>query len=289
MALPKHRRIRRNFPGMMFTLFSATIFISLAATPGQAKKLKAQAGAPASELATHIENLGRQLVATPLDESDPLTSQVEQLVLGDIQNWITKNPPAPSPDGTPYDVRVRRELESAFSKLQYPAFGHPRVLSVPWNGSVVIVCGYTLGWSDFDRANVVATFESRDGKTSLGGVDHFVQHTDLHFKLFPGPDPASFRFLAYGVRLGKSQPRLSAVLYGFDGQSLKSLWQIQDAYDGKLELNNGVLVIRYLKEEEYINALTYNRKPPRHMATYKPSAQGLTLDSDREIPFQEQR
>ncbi|HLY59865.1 MAG TPA: hypothetical protein VKV95_03780 [Terriglobia bacterium] len=284
MGLPTNGLSRRNFLGGLGTLFSQAIFISSAAAPGFAKKKKAQ-GPTVSDLSTQIESLGRQLVSVPLDECDPLTSQVQQLVLDDLQNWITKNPPGPAPDGMSYDVRIRKEMEFAFSKLQYPAFGQPQVLSGPWNGSVVTACGYTLGWSDFDRANVVALYDTHDGKTSLSGVDHFVQYTDLHLKIFPGPDPSSFRFLAYGLRLGKSQPRLSAALYGYDGQSLKSLWQVRDLYDGKLELTNGVLVIRYLKEEEYIHALTYNRKPLRHMATYKPSAQGLALDNDHEIPF----
>ena len=284
MVLPTHRPSRRSFLGGLGALCSQAVFISSATTPGFAKKKKAPAP-PTSDLSTQIEDLGRQLVATPLDESDPLTSQVQDLVLNDLQNWITKNPPGPSPDGTPYDVRVRKVMEFAFSRLQYPAFGQPHVLSAPWNGSIVTACGYTLGWSDFDRANVVALYVTRGGKSGLGGVDHFVQHTDLHLRVFPGPDPSSFRFLAYGIRLGKSQPRLSAALYGYDGQSLKSLWQVRDLYDGKLELDHGVLVIRYLKEEEYIHELTYNRKPLRHMATYKPSAQGLTLDSDHEIPF----
>ncbi|HEV2349946.1 MAG TPA: hypothetical protein VG028_08905 [Terriglobia bacterium] len=285
MVLPTHRLSRRNFLGGLGTFFSGAVFISFGAPPGLAKKKKAPVPPPVSNLSTQIESLGRQLLATPLDESDPLTSQVQQLVLDDLKNWFAKNPPGPSADGTPYDVRVRREMEFAFSRLHYPVFGQPRVLSVPWNGSLITACGYTLGWSDFDRANVVAVYETRDGKTRRGGVDHFVQRTDLHFRIFPGPDSSSFRFLAYGLRLGKSQPRLSAALYGYDGHSLKSLWQVHDMYDGKLELDNGVLVIRYLKEEEYINALTYNQKPPRHMATYKPSAQGLTLMSDREIPF----
>lgn len=284
MILPTHRQSRRSFLRGMGIPFIAAIFISQAATPGFAKKKKS-AGTLEPDLSTQIGKLGPQLLATPLDESDPLTSEVQKLVLDDLQVWFAKNPPGPSSDGVPYDVRVRREMESAFAKLQYPVFGHPLVLSVPWNGSVITVCGYTLGWSDYDRANVIAVYETRDGKTSLGGVDQFVQRTDLHFEVYPGPDPASFRFLAYGFRLGKSQPRLSAALYGFDGQSLKSLWQVQDVYDGKLDLDKGVLVIRYLKEQEYIHELTYNRKPPRHKATYKPSAEGLKLESDVEIPF----
>jgi hypothetical protein len=286
MVLPMRRHSRRIFFDGMGILFTGIIFVSLVPAAGFAQGAKTQV-APSSDVSIKIGALGPRLLVTPLDESDPLTSQVQELVLDDVLKWITQNPPDPDPhdDGTPYEVKVRKEMESDFSKLHYPVFGHPHVLSQVWKGAVMIVCGYTLGWSDYDRANVVALFVTRHGQTRMLGVDHFVQRTDLHFEIFPGPDPASFRFLAYGFRLGKSQPRLSAALYGFDGQSLKSLWQVQDVYDGKLDLDNGVLVIRYLKEQEYIRELTYNRKPPRHKATYKPSAEGLNLESDVEIPF----
>jgi hypothetical protein len=283
MILSKLGLSRRSFLGGVGILCGGVKLLSWGATPGFGQNKGTQA--PPSDLPGRLEELGRQLLVTPLDESDPLTSQVQELVLNDVENWMSRNPPAPSPEGSPYDVRVRKEMEFVFSKLHYPVFGQPRVLSLPWKGGHITICGYTLGWSDSDRANVVAVYVTREGKTRLGGVDHFVQHTDLHLKVFPSPNPASFRFLAYGLRLGKSQPRLSAALYGFDGESLKTLWQVHDLYDGKLQLNNGVLVIRYLKEDEYINAMTYNRKPPRHMATYKPSVEGLTLDSDRETPF----
>jgi hypothetical protein len=277
---------RRAFlAGLSF--FSAVITLLFFNAPAALGKKKKPEPPPASTagLPSDIETLGRQLLSTPLDESDALTSQVQQLVLDHVQDWLAKNPAVPAPDGTPFDVRVRREIESAFSKLHYPVFGQAHAFSQAWNGGVLTGCGYTLGWSDFDRANVVALFETREGKTRLVGADHFVQRTDLHFEIMPSLDPAGFRFLAYGISLGKSQPRLSAALYGFDGQSLKSLWQTRDVYDGKLDVEKGTVTIRYLKEEEYIHELTYNRKPPRHMAIYKSSPQGLTLESDREIPF----
>jgi len=45
------------------------------------------------------------------------------------------------------------------------------------------------------------------------------------------------------------------------------------------------VVIRYLKEDEYIRETAHGRKPPRHEATYKVTAKGLELVDDREVPF----
>ena len=281
-----HGMSRRAFlAGLPSFSAGMTLFLSSAA-PALGKKKKSQSQLqPSDDLPGQVEALGRQLLGTPLDESEPLTSQIQKLVMDHMEAWMAGQSPGSSPDGTPFDVRVRRQMENAFSKMHYPVFGHPEVFSQSWNGGVLIGAGYTLGWSDYDRVNVIALFENRDGKTRLVGIDHFVPYTDLHYAFLPAPDSTSFRFIAYGIRLGKSQPRLSAVLYGYDGRSLKSLWETRDVYDGKLEVEKDSVVIRYLKEDEYIRELTYNRKPPRHLAVYKSTPQGLKLDSDTEIPF----
>jgi len=275
---------RRTFLAGLSSFSAASTFLlsSPALALGKNKKATSQ---PSTDLPGQVETLGRQLLGTPLDESEPLTSQIQKLVMDNLEAWMANQPPGASPEGTPFDVRVRRQMESAFSKLHYPVFGQPKVFSQSWNGGILTGAGYTLGWSDYDRVNVIALFESREGKTRMVGTDHFVPYTDLHYAFPSAPDGTSFRFLAYGIRLGKSQPRLSAVLYGYDGRSLKSLWEMRDVYDGKLEVEKDSVVIRYLKEDEYIRELIYNRKPPRHLAIYKSSPEGLKLESDTEIPF----
>ena len=276
---------RHSLLAALSALCVGIAFLFPGASPALGKKKMSAPASATSDLAARIELLGQTLVNTPLDESDELTGQIQKLVLDDLQDWFGKNPPGASANGVPYEVRVRREMESAFSKLHYPAYGLPKVFSQSWNGGVVTVCGYTLGWSDYDLMNVVALYETRDGKTRQAGIDHFVQRTGLDFDLMPAPDSTTFRFLAHGIRLGKSQPRLSTVLYGYDGQSLKVLWQVRDAYDGKIDVNKGTVTIRYLREDEYIHETAEKRKPPRHLAIYKTSPQGLTLESDTQIPF----
>jgi hypothetical protein len=56
-------------------------------------------------------------------------------------------------------------------------------------------------------------------------------------------------------------------------------------FDGKMEVGEEIVTIRYLKEAEYVREQAHNRKPPRHEATYRITPQGLELESDREIPF----
>jgi len=272
----------------------AAVWVLLAAAAAGCLKAAALAGdkkksrfhpPPPRTLPDKVERLASQLLNTPLDESDPITRQIQQLVIGHLQDWTAAQTPASGPRDLPFDVRLRQEMEKGFSELQYPLVDQCVVFSQPWKGAILTGASYTLGWSDYDRVNVVALFETHDAKTRLVGADHFVPRTDLHYAFPPSPDASSFRFLVYGTRLGKSQPRLSAILYGYDGETLKPLWQVRDLYDGKLELENGSVVIRYLKEEEYVREQAYNRKPPRHLAIYKPSPQGLSLVSDTETPF----
>ena len=136
----------------------------------------------------------------------------------------------------PSDVEVRRRMEMAFSELHYPLFGQPAAFAQPWKGQVVVGAGYTLGWSDYDRVNVVAIFSSLLGHSRLAAVTNFVPHTDLHYAFPEEPEGEPLRFFIYGFRLGKSQPRLTAIFYSFDGQNLKSLWEAHDVYDGKIEV-----------------------------------------------------
>jgi hypothetical protein len=150
---------------------------------------------------------------------------------------------------------------------------------------VVIGAGYTLGWTRNVRTNVLAIFERRDGKTRLVTVSHFVPYTDLNYEFVPSQDSGDFRFFVYGTRPGKSHPRLSAALYAFDGTSLKTLWETQDVYDGRMEVAGSSVTIRYLKEREFIQETSQGRTPPRYEAVYKVTPQGLEIETEREIPF----
>jgi hypothetical protein len=236
---------------------------------------------PPADLPGHVNYLARQLFGVPLDESQPITSQIQKLVVDHFEEWLGSRAPQDSPN----DVQVRRELESVFARLHYPLYAWPATFARPWKGATLTGVGYTLGWSDYDRVNVVALFETRDAKVRLAALTNFVPHTDLHFEFLAPPPTGDLWFIAYGTRLGKSQRRLSAVLYGFDGHSLRSLWEVRDAYDGKIAVTPTSVTVRYLKEDEYIRQTAHGRKPPRYEATYTATPQGLTLQSERDIPF----
>lgn len=242
------------------------------------QKTKKAPPPPPSDLPGHVNYLARQLYGLHLDESGKITEEIQKLVLDDLEKWAA--------DRTPTDVEMRRQFEADFALLHYPLVGQPMVENHPWKGGVMTLAGYTLGWSDFNRVNTVAVFDSRDGKTRLATVTNFVPRTDLHYEFIdPLAGVDDLRFFIWGYRLGKSQPRLTAILYSFDGQALKSLWETHDVYDGKMDVDKDKVVIRYLKEEEYVRETQQRRKPPRHETTYKLTPSGIEIVSERDIPF----
>jgi hypothetical protein len=232
---------------------------------------------PPADLPGHVNYLAQQLYGVMLDDSAPITAEIQKLVLNQLQEWMAER--------TPSDVEVRRQLEMAFSELHYPLFGQPAAFAQPWKGQVVIGAGYTLGWSDYDRTNVIAIFSNQLGHSHLVTVTNFVPRTDLHYAFPQQPESDALRFFIYGFRLGKSQPRLTAILYSFDGQNLKSLWEAHDLYDGKMEVEKDKVVIRYLREEEYTREQAHRRKPPRHQTVYTLTPGGMEVQGEQEIPF----
>ena len=243
-------------------------------TGAQGKKPKAP---PPPPLPGRVDYLAKQLIGVPLDESDALTSQIQKLVLDHLDEWMASR--------TPSVVEARRELESAFALLRNPLSADTNSFARPWKGDTLIGIGYTLRWTDYNRVNVLALYENRDGKSRRVALSNFVPHTDQAYEFLPSPESGDFRFLVYGFRTGKSHLRLAAKLYDFDGQNLKTVWEASDVYDGKIDVDKERVVIRYLKEDEYIRETALGRKPPRYQATYKETSQGLELVEDRQVPF----
>jgi len=175
MTLSNRSQRRRAWLAAIWVLFVGAAGGYLSASPAPDKKKPQYHPPPPRTLPEKVERLASQLLSVPLDESDPITSQIQQLVVGHLQDWFATQTPASTPRDVPYDVQVRREMEKAFSELQYPLYGQCVVFSQSWKGALLTGASYTLGWSDYDRANVVALFETRDGKTRLAGIDHFVR------------------------------------------------------------------------------------------------------------------
>ncbi len=242
----------------------------------QAKKtLPPQPPPPA--LAVHINDLAKQLPGMLLEDAAPITDEIQKLVVDHLTEWMANR--------TPSDVEVRRELESAFSLLHYPVTGDAAAFAYPWKGNIVIGAGYTLGWTGFNKQNVVAIFASREGKSRFAALTNFAPYADLHYEFLPARGWDDLRFFIYGFRPGKSQLRLTAILYSFDGENLKSLWETHNVYDGKMDVQETKVVIRYLREDEYIREVNAKRRPPRHEAVYLITPSGLQLQDDHEIPF----
>ena len=138
---------------------------------------KKKAPPPPTGLPARINDLAKQLPGVMLDDAGPITSQIQKLVVDHMAEWMANR--------TPTDVEMRRELENVFSLLHYPLVGLPAAFAQPWKGQMVIGAGYTLGWTDYDRQNVVAIFASSVGKSQLVTVTNFVPRTDLHYEMLP--------------------------------------------------------------------------------------------------------
>ena len=237
---------------------------------------KKKAPPPPTGLPAQVNNLAKQLPGVMLEDAGPITSQIQKLVVDHMAEWMANR--------TPTDVETRRELENVFSLLHYPLVGLPAAFAQPWKGQMVIGAGYTLGWTDYDRQNVVAIFDSNAGKSHLVTVTNFVPRTDLHYEMLPQLAWDDLRFFIYGFRLGKSQLRLSVVLYSFDGQNLKPLWESRDIYDGKMDVVKDKVTISYLREDEYVQAVEEKRTasaPLGHLPAYprRNSTLGRSRDS----------
>jgi hypothetical protein len=234
---------------------------------------------PVSDLPNYVSYLAWQLRGKHMDESGEITGQIEKAVLDHMQEWLAADPAHGE------SVAARRELERIFFNLKYPTEAKPSCFDRPWKGSTLVGVGYTLYWTNYNTSNVLALFEKSAGKVRLAAVTHFIPMVDLQYDFHPPVGSDDFWFFAWGTRPGKSQRRLSAVLYDFNGQDLKSLWETRDVYDGRLDVGERKVTVRYLREEEYVREQFHNRKPPRHQATYLITPKGLELESDREIPF----
>jgi hypothetical protein len=266
------KREKRSRLRLLFLLFA----IAAIATGAEAPR-KPKPEGQSEVLAGRVNSLIRQLYGLHLDQFEPATSQIQKLVVRHFDEWIVNR--------EPNFVEVREQLESMFSKVRYPFTAEPTVFEAPWKSSRLIFAGYTVGWSDVDRISTVVFYESRNGRTRRVAITKFLPRNDLHYDPVPPDAAGNFRIIIWGNRLGLDHPRLSAVLYSFDGQELKSLWKEEDAYDGHLQVRGDEVVLKYLKQKEYIRALQQKSLPPRYEATYKLTADGLKLEKVQDIPF----
>jgi len=258
--------------GTMAVMLAAAIAFGMGTAQARKKKPK-----PKPDLPDHIATLGKKLYGRDIDDAKPVTDEIQKLVVGHLNTWIANR--------TPGIVEVRHELDQMFSKLQYPAVGTPSIFIAPWKNSTLIGAGYTLGWSNIWRVNVLVIYENQNGHTREVTTTNFVPRTDLHYAIMTPSAAGNFRFLAYGWRLGMSHARMSAVLYTFDGKALQSQWKVENLFDGKLSATTNTVVISYVNEDEYIRQTQQGHLPARHQKTYKLTPQGLQLESTHDIPY----
>jgi hypothetical protein len=262
-------------------LLSALVLALVVARPVEARKRKPQR--PRVDLPTQLENIAAQLYGKPLDESEPLTAQFEKLVLDDMSQWLVAHPAGEATGaGYPYDVRVRHQLEDIFAKVRYPEVANAATFADSLGEHRLVGLGYQLAWSDFNAVTVVALYESGESPMRPLAITHLIPSTNVHFRPFDPPPGATgqFWFLAYGTRMGKSNPRLSAELFSLDGATLRTLWKRADMFDGKISFPGNRVVISYLNEDEFKKAVNTNSPVTRHEAAYHVGPKGFEVVYD---------
>ncbi len=266
------QRVRAK--GIVAVLLLGAVVLGVGTAQGRKRKeKKLPAGLP-----EHISQLATQLYGLDVESAESITQQIQSLAVGHLVNWAANRSPS--------DVQMRREIEHIFSQLRYPAAANATTFEAAWKGEKLLGAGYSLGWSPVWRTNVALLFASRDGHTRKVAFTTFVPQTDLHFLVLSPGASGAFRFLIYGWRQGKSNPRLTAVLYSFNGQNLQSSWKTRDLFDGKLSVQGNQMTISYLKEQQFIRATSQGHYPPRYQATYTITPKGIELASEKQIPFQ---
>lgn len=268
-SAPIKRLLRRTFLAIVTLLAFCTF--------SAARKRPATPPSPAEVLATRMNNLVRKLYGLYLDQFEPMSGEIQKLVVDHLNDWISNR--------TPNFVEVREQIEGMFSKVSPPFDAESVAFQAPWKGRRMIIAGYTVGWSDTERVSTVVLYESQNGRSRQVALTHFLPRADLFYAAVPPAPNGDFRFIIWGHVMGMDHPRMSAALYEFDGQALKSLWEDQDVYDGRLQVRGNNVVIKYLNRTEYVRAMQQHTLPPRHEATYKLTATGLNLESTRNIPF----
>jgi hypothetical protein len=264
---------KRRSDGVLICLLVAAITFGT----GQALARK-EKSTPKPGLPDHVASLGKKLYGLDIDDAKPITDEIQKLVVGHLNTWIANR--------SPNILEVRHELEQIFSKLQYPAVGTPSIFIAPWKGVNLIGAGYTLGWSNIWRINMLVIYENQNGHTREVTTTSFVPRTDIHYTIMEPSGTGDFRFLAYGWRLGMSHARISAVLYAFDGKTLQTQWKMENLFDGKLNATSNTVVISYVDRDEYIRQTQQGHLPPRHQKTYQVTPQGLQMVSARDVPYQ---
>ncbi len=263
---------------VLISLIVLAVIVGPGVAAAQRRRAK-PAAPPVSDLPNYVSYLAWQLRGKHLDESGEITGQIQKAVLDHLETWLAADPAHAE------SVAVRRELERIFYNLRYPTTATPSCFDQSWKGSTLVGVGYTLDWTSYNRASVLAIFQRDPEKARLVTVTNFIPMVDLRYEFHPPLGSDDFWFFAWGTRPGKSQPRLSVILYAFDGETLRPLWETRDVYDGEMSVSENRVKIRYLKEAEYIREQAHGRRPPRHEATYLITPRGLELESDREIPF----
>jgi len=211
-----------------------------------------------TDLAMKVQALNEQLVTrskedlksyTP-DRVNALTARICNLLTEFILSQLNQTP---SVSGGVLARRLRAVLGEYV--VTEEETNTPYASQQTLGASPVLVTAYLLYRGGAGAPNtkaVVQVFVRRGAEYSVVGQvgDEFDGHGLFLNQVRAWPD-AELWYLAQGVRFGASHRNLTVVLYSFDGQKLRPIWQKYDLPGGEVNITDRGIELKYLDIGRY--------------------------------------
>jgi hypothetical protein len=187
-----------------------------------------------------------------LDQKDQVAEVVAKL-RGMVTERIESLLSTPNPIGTTIADSIRHLQSTSLetwgaSEFTNTPFAEVFVLNRRQNLAVA----YTIlrgGVAIPDSEPYLDFYTENGGKWELKGTAATdLQSSSLFVRRLAGPFPEQSWYLVWGNRLGESGSRLNMRLYGFDGNSVRTIWQRDDLEGGTVEVTDNSVTLEYFKK-----------------------------------------
>ena len=230
--------------------------------------------------ASYIHGWTQTLKQKHYKDAEFMNLHIQDLVLKHLEHYVSEQLASSSVS----PAELRREMENrVFGDVKWPVNAVVKTFLRPWKKDALLGAGYSLGWTEQNRYNVVALYLIQNGKIRQIKILNFEPGADLNFKWLATSDPNEMWLLLHGLRKGKSHPRLALQLFVFDGNDLRAVWKKRDIYDGKFQVEEGKIVVTHYNEEEFAREIRYKRLPPRYRTVYRRIESGMELEEENVI------
>jgi hypothetical protein len=207
--------------------------------------------------------LSRQIFISPDDDPEsvrtPHLDQKDQVeaVVGKLRGMITERIEsllsAPNPTGTAIADSIHRlQSASLLTWGTYDLTNTPFADVFVSNGRRNLAVAYTIlrGSAGIPDSQPYLDFYAQtDGKWELKGTAATdLTASTLFVRRLAAPLPGESWYLVWGKRLGDTGARLNIRLYGFDGKSVRTIWQRDDLSGGWAQVTDNSVTLEYFKQ-----------------------------------------